>query len=99
MLCYLKKTKELGIDYGSSTTIMTATLHGYCDAGYAGDCAEEKSTSRFVFKYSNAAISWRSKKQTTVAQSSCESEYAGISFTVREAIWLDRLFKDDFGIS
>ena len=99
VLRYPKKTKDMGIVYGSSTTIMAATLHGYFDADYAGDRAERKSTSGFVFKYNNAAISWRSKKQTIVAQSSCESEYVGISFAVREALKLDRLFKDDFGIS
>ena len=34
-----------------------------------------------------------------MALSSCESEYVAMSFAVREAIWLDRLFKDGFGIN
>ena len=34
-----------------------------------------------------------------MVQSSCEFECVGISVALREAIWLDRLFKDDFGIS
>ena len=88
----------MGIVYGSSITSMIVALHGYSDADYAEDRTERKSTSSFIFKYNNSAVSWRSKKQIIVAQSSCGSEHVSISFTVREAIWLDRLFKDDFGI-
>lgn len=39
-------------------------------------------------------ISWSSKKQTTVALSSCESEYTALHFAVRESIWLKRLLQN-----
>jgi hypothetical protein len=37
------------------------------------------------------AISWCSKQQSTVALSSTESEYVALSWTSREAVWLQRL--------
>lgn len=92
-------TRDLGIVYRSHLEGKEHYLHSYLDPDYAGDHMERKSKSGYLFKYFHAVISWRGKKQTIVAQSSCESEYVAMSFAVREAIWLGRLFKDDFGIS
>ena len=41
-----------------------------------------------------AAISWRSKKQTTVALSARDAEYLAASIIVKEVIWLSRLHSD-----
>ena len=40
---------------------------------------------------SGAGISWRSKKQTSVALSTAEAEYIALSSSVQEAIWLKQL--------
>ena len=40
---------------------------------------------------------WRSQKQRSVALSSCESEYMAANEAGREAVWLARLYKEDFG--
>ena len=45
------------------------------DSDYAGDTAERKSTSGYIFLLAGGAISWKSKKQSIVATSSCEAEY------------------------
>ena len=37
------------------------------------------------------AISWSSKQQTCVAQSSVEAEYVALSFAIREALWLQKI--------
>ena len=42
----------------------------------------------------NAAVSWSSKKQATVARSTTEAEYVALSFAAQEAIWLRRLLSD-----
>jgi hypothetical protein len=39
-------------------------------------------------------IAWQAKKQTTVAQSTVESEYAAMAHTAKELIWIGYLFKD-----
>lgn len=58
--------------------------------------ATKHSTSGFVFMMSKAAISWGSKKQQSVALSSCEAEIVAASEAAKEAIYLDRLY-DELG--
>ena len=41
-----------------------------------------------------SAISWQAKKQTTIALSTAESEYAALSAAARELLWLCALLKD-----
>ena len=41
-----------------------------------------------------AVISWKSKKQSTIALSTCESEYMALSMAVQEALFLERLVYD-----
>ena len=43
---------------------------------------------------SKAAISWGSKKQQSVALSSCEAEIVAASEAAKEAIYLDRLYEE-----
>ena len=44
---------------------MAQKLHsvGYSDADWAGDLDGRRLTSSYLFKFSGAAVSWRSKKQ------------------------------------
>ena len=46
------------------------------------------STSGMVFMFASGAISWRTKKQTTVALSSTEAEYVAATLAVKEGLWL-----------
>lgn len=39
-------------------------------------------------------VSWKSKKQTTVARSSAEAEYRALALTTCELLWLSYLLKD-----
>ena len=48
---------------------------GYSDSDWAGDSDVRRSTSGYIFKPSGASVSWRSKKQTSVALSTAEAEY------------------------
>jgi hypothetical protein len=41
-----------------------------------------------------AAISWSSKLQSIIALSSTESEYVGLRFASKEAVWLRRIMRD-----
>ena len=68
------------------------SLHGYTDSDWAVDVDDRKSTGGYVFLLQNGAISWKAKKQTTVALSSTEVEYVAASEAAKEAIWLRRLF-------
>uniref|UniRef100_A0A2N9GMP4 Retrotransposon Copia-like N-terminal domain-containing protein n=1 Tax=Fagus sylvatica TaxID=28930 RepID=A0A2N9GMP4_FAGSY len=50
------------------------------------------------FSLAQVPISWRTKKQTTVARSSAEAEYRAMAVTTCELTWLKQLLAD-FGIS
>ena len=94
ILRYLAGTRTHGITYSKSPT--TANFFfGYADAAYA-NADDFKSTSGHVFIMAGGAITWRSKKQTTVALSSTEAEYSALSEAGREACWLRNLF-DELG--
>ena len=55
------------------------------------DWAVKHSTSGHVFTLAQAAISWSSKRQPTIALSSCEAEIVAASEAAKEAVFLDRL--------
>ena len=90
VLKYLNGTKEYGLVFKKQSTPMS----GYSDSDFAGDVNDRKSTSGFVFLLNGSAISWRSKKQTVVAQSTTEAEYIAMSYAVREAIWIKSVIYD-----
>ena len=53
-----------------------------------------RATSGYLFLLSGAPISWRSKKQTTVALSTAEAEYMTLSYASQEAMWLRQLISE-----
>ena len=74
---YLHRTRDIGLRYEASSR----PLHGYSDS----DWAVRHSTSGRVFILNQAAISWGSKKQKSVALSSCEAEIVAASEASKEA--------------
>jgi hypothetical protein len=86
ILRYIKGTLELNLVFSGKL----GNLTGYSDADWAGDHDTRRSTSGYVFNVGSGAISWSSKRQPTVALSSCESEYVGQTNAIKEAIWLRR---------
>ena len=53
-----------------------------------------KSISSLLPTPAGYRIAWQAKKQTTVAQSTVESEYAAMALMAKEAIWLQYLLQD-----
>ena len=91
----LKGTADLGLRYtvdGTEGDKLTA----FCDADWAGDLDERKSTSGYVLMLSNCAVSWKSKKQTVIALSTAEAEYIALSAATQEVSWMRKLL-DDLG--
>ncbi|KAL0301535.1 UNVERIFIED_CONTAM: Secreted RxLR effector protein, partial [Sesamum radiatum] len=88
ILRYIKNTLSYGLMYEQSKSF---SLSGFVDVDWAGDVNDRRSTMGFCFKIGSAAISWCSKKQTTVALSSCEIEYVVATMATQECLWLRRL--------
>ncbi len=91
VLRYINGTNDYGILYNGTEPLVTK---GFSDADWAGCRNSRKSTSGFVFLVSGGAVSWRSKKQTCVATSTCEAEYIAMCMATKESIWLSRLLAD-----
>eukprot|EP00253_Pinus_taeda_P003829 PITA_03829 len=66
-------------------------LCGFTDANWAGSSIDKKSNYRYYIKVGSGMVSWRSKKQKSVALSSTKAEYMATSTTTCEAIWLRKL--------
>ena len=47
-----------------------------------------------MFILCNAAVSWKTKKQTTISLSSTEAEYVALSEATQEAVWMKRLLRE-----
>ncbi|KAL5722266.1 hypothetical protein ACHQM5_005806 [Ranunculus cassubicifolius] len=98
VLRYIKGTQDHGIWYKKNTEVKIQNseikLLGFCDSDWAGSVDDMKSTSGYIFTVGSGAVSWSSKKQETVAQSSAEAEYVSAALATSQAIWLKRILKD-----
>ena len=86
VLFYLHHHRHVGLRYEADVT----ELAGQSDS----DWAVMHSTTGYVFNYSVAAISWASKKQATIALSSCEAEIVALSEAAKEGVYLRRFLAD-----
>ena len=87
---YLRSTVTWHLTYRGSLQ----DLIGYTDSDWAGDHATRKSTSGYIYNLGSGAISWSSKRQPTVALSTCEAEYIGQTQAAKEAVWLKGLLNE-----
>lgn len=93
ILDYLFHTKHLKLTY--SCLVITIILECLVDADWASDKLDRKSVSENEVKLFGNAILWSSKKQTSIAPSSTESEYISLSSLVRDSLfWILEILKD-----
>jgi hypothetical protein len=90
VLRYLRNTENLGLMFKKSGQ----ELVGYTDADWGGSVDDRRSYTGYVFNFANAAVSWESRKQRTVAMSSTEAEYMALSESTKEAIHLRRFLSE-----
>jgi len=99
VLRYLRGTLEYGLTYGRSNRNGNGNgyghdLTGFTDADWAADEETRRSVGAYIYVLYGGAISWCSKRQTTIALSSCEAEYMAQTQASKEAIWLTRLLSE-----
>ncbi|KAH9668130.1 retrovirus-related pol polyprotein from transposon RE1 [Citrus sinensis] len=92
VLRYLQATITHGLYIQQEGTLETIGLTGYSDADWACDIDDRKSIGAYCIFLGNNLVSWSSKKQAIVAQSSTESEYRALSAASSELTWLQSLF-------
>ena len=82
-----------GLRYTSTSGVL---LFGYSNSYLARSEVERKSTSGYCFSMGSAMISWSSKKQGSITQSTAEAKYIVASTACKEAVWLRKLLSDLF---
>jgi hypothetical protein len=63
-------------------------VKGYSNGTFQTDADDSKSQSGFVFYLNGGAVSWKSSKQDTVADSTMEAEHIAASEPVKEVVWI-----------
>jgi hypothetical protein len=98
---YLSGTKTLGLLFGrqrvpnsSSPSDSPVTVSVYADADWASDRTDRKSVSGWIAMLNGDPISWASKKQKVVSQSSCEAELYAEAAAINETKWLSGLLSE-----
>ena len=91
---YLIGTFHYGLHFAesrSSNPPSTEPIYGYSDADWGGEHDGRRSTGGYCFFHANNLVSWSTKRQPTVALSTCEAEYMALTQAAKEAIWLKSL--------
>eukprot|EP01018_Ginkgo_biloba_P016312 Gb_15410 [translate_table: standard] len=71
ILGYLRETLQYGLEFVQNDHFK---LQGHTDSNRVGCADTRRSTSGYSFSLGSAAVTWSSKKQSTVALSSTEAE-------------------------
>ncbi|KAJ9544434.1 hypothetical protein OSB04_024141 [Centaurea solstitialis] len=92
ILKYLRRTKEMFLVFGGSEDEISVT--GFTDASFQTDRDDFRSQSWYVFILNRGAISCKSSKQNTIADSTTEAEYVAALDAAKEAVWLSNFISD-----
>ncbi|KAL4341892.1 hypothetical protein GQ457_08G032850 [Hibiscus cannabinus] len=87
ILKYFRRTKDVFLFYSGEEELR---IKGYTDASFQTDKDDSRSQSGFVFCLNRGAVSWKSSKQDTVADSTTEAEYIEASEVANEVVWIKK---------
>ncbi|KAL0416181.1 UNVERIFIED_CONTAM: Retrovirus-related Pol polyprotein from transposon RE1, partial [Sesamum latifolium] len=92
---YLKGCPDRGLFFPSSNSF---AVSAFCDADCAGCVDSRRSLTGYCIFLGDALIYWKTKKQTTVAQSTVEAEYRSLGTIACKLQWISFLLQD-FGLA
>jgi transposase InsO family protein len=91
ILKYLKRSKDMFLVYGGESELV---VRGYTDASFQTDHDDMRSQSGYVFILNGGAVSWKSSKQETTADSTTEAEYIAASEAAKEGFWIKKFLAE-----
>lgn len=94
LMRYIRSTIQQKLRYGPSNEDHDEHFVIYTDADWANDKVDRKSVSGGVGMFYGGPFCWMSKKQRSVAKSSCESEYIAQSMYAMQGQWTAQIFRD-----
>ena len=91
VLRYLKGTVDYELCFKKSDADLQLTA--YSDSDWASCLEDRRSTTGYCCTLTEGGplISWKSRKQPTVAISTCEAEYVALANTAQECLYLTQL--------
>lgn len=90
VLNYLKLTTEFVLYYQPNTI----ALYAFCNANWADNLDDWRSSKGYGIFLRKCLISWSSKKQPMVSQSNIEMEYRSLALTTAEVYWIRMLLRE-----
>ena len=92
ILKYLRRSKDMFLVYGGLEDNLV--VNGYTDASFQSDKDDFRSQSGYVFCLNGGAVSWKSSKQSTVADSTTEVEYIAAFDAAKDTVWIKKFIID-----
>nr|GEW09680.1 hypothetical protein [Tanacetum cinerariifolium] len=86
-----KKLMGLGIHIVKNSAM---NLLAFSDADWAKCVIQRKSVTGYCVFLNNSLVSWKSKKQNTLLNSSTKAEYRALALVTSEVIWILKFLKD-----
>ncbi|KAL0439959.1 UNVERIFIED_CONTAM: Retrovirus-related Pol polyprotein from transposon RE2 [Sesamum latifolium] len=87
---YIKATPSTGLFFPANNDL---NLKAYCDANWAACPVSRRSVTGYCIFLGVSPVSWKTKKQKTVARSSAEAEYKSMASTTCEITWITYLLQ------
>ena len=85
---YLKGIEDFGLWYKQDDDF---NLKVYTDADWAGNVDDRKSTSGGGFFFRERLITWTSKKQSCISQSTAKADYVVAAINCSNILWIKQL--------
>ena len=97
VLRYVRGTVDYSLHFRRSDDVLKVV--GFSDSDWASCTEDRRSITGYHFQLceKGPSISWKSRKQQTVALSTCEAEYMALCETAQEAVYLSRVFEELIG--
>ncbi|MBW0535667.1 hypothetical protein O181_075382 [Austropuccinia psidii MF-1] len=93
LLQYLKGSSGLCLHYKKAISKEHDVI-GWADADYANDRMDRKSITGNLITFCGNPVSWLSKKQSVVAQSTTEAEFISMNICAKQLRWMTYLLQE-----
>ena len=95
-LKYIKGTTHRGLIFTEPLNIKDEKVDIMCfvDTDWAGCSDTRRSTVGFIIQICGGSVAWCSRLMKTLALSSCEAEFMGLTEVAREIMWFIRFFQE-----